>query len=93
VDGAHHGPPSVHSVAHSAHDNGCCSCVQSAGRFVHEDHAGVGHQLNSNGQALALLNRQTPLARHANLQVVLQQHQAHQQASALLFAEDHMPRC
>ena len=29
VDGAHHSAPSVHSVTHTPHDNGCCSGIQA----------------------------------------------------------------
>ena len=35
--------------------------------YVHEDDAGVGHQLHGNGQPLALLHREPALARDAHL--------------------------
>ena len=29
VDGTYHSAPSVHSVTHTPHDNGCCSGIQA----------------------------------------------------------------
>ena len=62
MDRADDGPACVDSVPDGAHDDGGGPCIQPRGGLVHEDHCGVGDELDGDGQALALLDRETKLA-------------------------------
>ncbi len=56
VDGADHRAACVNRVADRPHDNGSSSGVQAAGRLIHEHDGRVGHELDRDGEPLALLN-------------------------------------
>ena len=79
MDGAHHGAAGVDGVAHRPHHDGRGAGVQPRRRLVHEHDAGVGDELDGNGEPLALLHAEAELAGQADDGVTqrLQLHQGH----------------
>jgi hypothetical protein len=58
VDGADDGAPARRDALHRAHDEERRAGVEARGGFVEEEHGGVGHELDADGQALPLAHQQ-----------------------------------